>query len=84
MLLNILPLPLTILAYFQKASNMPLMMLVLLMTSLTMTYAASDEATLMYSWTSVEYDWPNATAKQQYIDDNMYVVENNLIAGLKV
>ncbi|PVD21463.1 hypothetical protein C0Q70_19636 [Pomacea canaliculata] len=42
------------------------------------------DVTEVYRWVSVDYDWPNATTKTDYITNNLFILENNIIAGIKV
>ena len=45
---------------------------------------ASYNETLVYTWVTVDYDWPNATMKRDYQKSDRHIVENNIIAGIKV
>ncbi|XP_021352467.1 protein yellow-like [Mizuhopecten yessoensis] len=42
------------------------------------------QAQIVYQWKSLDYSWQNDTAKQQYITDKRFIVENNIITGVKV
>ncbi|XP_076466373.1 protein yellow-like [Babylonia areolata] len=46
--------------------------------------ANSPPASLVYSWVSVQYDWPSDTVRQQYVSHGKYIVKNNIITGVKV
>ncbi|XP_033762336.1 protein yellow-like [Pecten maximus] len=39
---------------------------------------------VVYEWRSLDYAWPNDTTKQQFITEKRYIVENNIITGIKV
>ena len=41
-------------------------------------------AELVYKWIGVDYDWPNATMKTQYIDQGLYNRTNNALNGIKL
>jgi sugar lactone lactonase YvrE len=42
------------------------------------------EEELVYQWISVEFQWPNDTVKQDYLDAGKYIPENNAINGIKL
>ncbi|XP_033762701.1 protein yellow-like [Pecten maximus] len=45
---------------------------------------STQEAGIVNHWESVGYSWPNETTKQNYIMKKKFVVENNIISGIKV
>ncbi|KAK7092017.1 hypothetical protein V1264_009628 [Littorina saxatilis] len=55
----------------------------LLVLWVTCSRAATNQ-TLVYSWVTVEYDWPNDTMKAEYIKTKKYIVENNIVTGIKL
>lgn len=42
------------------------------------------EEELVYQWISVEFQWPNETMKQEYLDSGKYIPQNNAINGIKL
>ncbi|XP_069114662.1 protein yellow-like [Argopecten irradians] len=42
------------------------------------------QAEIVYQWRSLDYAWPNDTVKQDFIADKRFIVENNIITGIKV
>ena len=58
------------------------LLLLLSATSLLKTGSAAD-ATLMYEWTNVEYDWPSEATKFNYTNSGWYIPDNNALAGVK-
>ncbi|CAH1241564.1 Hypp6372 [Branchiostoma lanceolatum] len=42
------------------------------------------EATLVYQWASLDYDWPDDATRQSAIDEGRYVPENIIATGIKV
>ncbi|KAL3832605.1 hypothetical protein ACJMK2_024236 [Sinanodonta woodiana] len=44
----------------------------------------SKDAGIAHSWSSIEYDWPNISMKQDYNASKKYIRENNIIAGIRV
>ncbi|OWF40693.1 protein yellow-like [Mizuhopecten yessoensis] len=47
-------------------------------------HSVSNGQDIVYHWKSLDYSWPNSTVKQQYIADKQFIVENNVISGIKV
>ncbi|XP_069114267.1 protein yellow-like [Argopecten irradians] len=45
---------------------------------------STQHAEIVYSWKTVDYSWPTDTLKQAYIATEQFVVENNIICGIKV
>ncbi|KAL4224981.1 hypothetical protein ACF0H5_015676 [Mactra antiquata] len=43
-----------------------------------------NKAEIVFQMDKVDYDWNNDSHKQMAIDSNEYIVENNLITGIKV
>nr|KAG5699871.1 hypothetical protein BaRGS_034645 [Batillaria attramentaria] len=41
------------------------------------------DKTEVYSWASLDYDWPNDTVKEDYVTSGKFVVQNNVITGVK-
>lgn len=44
----------------------------------------ANNATEVYSWASLDYDWPNASMKADYEKSGKFVVNNNIIVGIKL
>lgn len=41
-------------------------------------------AQIVYKWTKLDYDWPNDQDRQNYIRNRSFIVQNNIITGIKV
>nr|KAG5699870.1 hypothetical protein BaRGS_034644 [Batillaria attramentaria] len=41
------------------------------------------DRTEVYSWVALDYDWPNDTVKEEYVTSGKFVVQNNIITGIK-
>ena len=39
---------------------------------------------VVYQWNIVEYEWPNATYRQQLLDSGDYIPQNSAINGIKL
>ena len=46
--------------------------------------SVDTEAEVMHEFVSVRYDWNNETQRQTAIDNGDYIVENNIITGIKL
>ena len=44
----------------------------------------SHNATVVFKMPHVVYDWPNETAKEQYYSSGNYIIQNNIVTGIKV
>ncbi|XP_078581478.1 protein yellow-like [Branchiostoma floridae x Branchiostoma japonicum] len=42
------------------------------------------EATLVYQWATLDYDWPSDAMRQSAIDEGRYIPENIIATGIKV
>ena len=38
----------------------------------------------MFQWTRLDFSWPDANARDQALRQKDYIVENNVITGIKV
>ncbi|XP_060081147.1 protein yellow-like [Ylistrum balloti] len=45
---------------------------------------SSGQSQIIYRWKSLDYSWPNETTKQNSITSKRFIVENNIISGIKV
>ncbi|KAK3587994.1 hypothetical protein CHS0354_014514 [Potamilus streckersoni] len=45
---------------------------------------SSEKASIVYSWSSIQYDWPNASMMEDYNKSMKYIQENNIVAGIRV
>ncbi|XP_033762705.1 protein yellow-like [Pecten maximus] len=45
---------------------------------------STQDARIVNHWKSVNYSWPNESVKQNYIMKKKFIVENNIISGIKV
>ena len=75
--------------FFQRTKQIMIVYTLLLVCPLMSVHAVSFEspsinATLIYSFPFVEYDFPDVATKTKAINDEAFIVQNNLIAGLKV
>ena len=42
------------------------------------------DAELVYQWVAVDYDWPQEGDREEAIANGTFIVENNIITGIKV
>ena len=62
------------------------------LAALALAYVCADshlsdthyEEEAIYTWNVIEYEWPNASVRQQAISDGSYEPENSAINGIKV
>lgn len=48
------------------------------------TYIYITEAELVYEWDYVEYNWLSESMKEEYTNNESYILKNNIMAGIKV
>lgn len=70
--------------HLQRNMNTLLTLWFLLSSAVCLHGLTVGDVTEVYRWVSVDYDWPNATTKTDYITNNLFILENNIIAGIKV
>ncbi|XP_071090602.1 protein yellow-like [Haliotis cracherodii] len=42
------------------------------------------DSSIVYQWHALDYEWPNSSAKQEFIQNGSFIIENNHISGIKV
>ncbi|XP_061186174.1 uncharacterized protein LOC133194188 [Saccostrea echinata] len=67
-----------------QSSKVILMTIILGLLKQISSKCMSHDEMLVYHWISVEFNWPNDTMKQEYIDSGKYIPENNAINGIKL
>ncbi|KAK3589576.1 hypothetical protein CHS0354_043030 [Potamilus streckersoni] len=43
-----------------------------------------ESAAIVYKWKTMEYEWPNASMKEQYVQNGKYIPKNSAINGIKI
>ncbi|XP_033762703.1 protein yellow-like [Pecten maximus] len=66
------------------AARCDCLFLFLILSTVHTQVVSNGQAQLVYSWKSLDYSWPNETVKHSYIINKQFIVENNIISGIKV
>jgi len=61
-------------------------LLVVVLVSCAFVYSSAvrlGDAKVLYEWVVVDYDFPNETVRQHYIDTGLFIPDNNAVTGVK-
>ncbi|XP_067671579.1 protein yellow-like [Haliotis asinina] len=42
------------------------------------------DSAVVYKWRALDFDWPNISVKQEFIKNGSFIIQNNIISGIKI